>query len=102
MLATVPVLYVVLCVEVCRLTRAAPTRVCHIPQALDYFLTEEMVERDAVELPHLLTWARSVIRNYGSVKCLIWISSMCCGSVTIISDPDPTLKMFRIRTQIRI
>jgi hypothetical protein len=34
--------------------------VCHIPQALDYFLTEEMVERDAVELPHLLTWARSV------------------------------------------
>jgi hypothetical protein len=50
----------VLCVKVCRLTRAAPTRVCHIPQALDYFLTEEMVERDAVELPHLLTWARSV------------------------------------------
>jgi len=44
--------------EVCRLTRECPTKVCHIPQALDFFLSDEMLEKDCVELPHLLTWAR--------------------------------------------
>jgi hypothetical protein len=59
--------------QVCRLTKSAPTRVCHIPQALDYFLTEEMVERDSVELPHLLTWARSVSTGtFGTVQSKWW------------------------------
>jgi len=44
--------------EVCRLTRTNPTSVCHIPQAIDYFLSDEMLEKDTPELPHLLTWAR--------------------------------------------
>ncbi|XP_023346695.1 phosphatidylinositol 4-kinase alpha [Eurytemora carolleeae] len=43
---------------VCQLTRTYPTKVCHIPQALAFFLSEEQVERDGPELPHLLTWAR--------------------------------------------
>ena len=42
--------------EVSRLVRCAPTKVCHLAQALDYFLTEDMLERDSPELPHLLTW----------------------------------------------
>ena len=33
-------------------------QVCHLAQALDYFLTEDMLEKDAPELPHLLTWTR--------------------------------------------
>lgn len=44
--------------EVCRLTRANPTAVCHIPQAVNYFLSDDMLEKDSAELPHLLTWAR--------------------------------------------
>merc|ERR1719300_2022551 len=47
----------VLVSEVSRLVRAAPTKVCHIPQAVDFFLSEEMLEKDSPELPHLLTWA---------------------------------------------
>jgi len=38
--------------EVCRLTRTNPTSVCHIPQAIDYFLSDEMLEKDTPELPH--------------------------------------------------
>ena len=33
-------------------------QVCHLAQALDFFLTEDMLEKDAPELPHLLTWTR--------------------------------------------
>ena len=47
-----------LALEVSRLVRSHPTKVCHLSQALDYFLTEEMLERDSPELPHILTWAR--------------------------------------------
>merc|ERR1719402_1631225 len=47
----------VLVSEVSRLVRASPTKVCHIPQAVDFFLSEEMLEKDSPELPHLLTWA---------------------------------------------
>ena len=32
--------------EVSRLTRANPTKVCGIPQALDYFLSDDMLEKD--------------------------------------------------------
>merc|ERR1711899_715574 len=52
-----PTLAAVLVSEVSRLVRAAPTKVCHIPQAVDFFLSEEMLEKDSPELPHLLTWA---------------------------------------------
>jgi len=44
--------------EVSRLVRSSPTKVCNISQALDYFLSEDMLEKDSPELPHLLTWAR--------------------------------------------
>ena len=44
--------------EVSRLVRSNPTRVCHLPKAMDHFLTEDMLEKDSPELPHLLTWAR--------------------------------------------
>jgi phosphatidylinositol 4-kinase len=47
----------ILVAEVSRLVRSAPTKVCHIPQAIDYFLSEDMLEKDSPELPHLLTWA---------------------------------------------
>ena len=41
-----------------RLVRLRPEEVCHIPRALDFFLTKEALESDAPELPHVLTWAR--------------------------------------------
>jgi phosphatidylinositol 4-kinase len=44
--------------EVSRLVRSSPTKVCNIAQAMDYFLSEDMIEKDSQELPHLLTWAR--------------------------------------------
>ena len=44
--------------EVSRLVRLRPEEVCHIPRALDFFLTKEALESDAPELPHVLTWAR--------------------------------------------
>ena len=44
--------------EVARLVQSEPSQVSHLSQALQYFLTEEMVERDSPDLPHLLTWAR--------------------------------------------
>ena len=44
--------------EVSRLVRLRPEDVCHIPRALDFFLTKEALESDAPELPHVLTWAR--------------------------------------------
>ena len=47
-----------LALEVSRLVRANPNKVCHLSQALDFFLTEDMLEKDSPELPHLLTWAR--------------------------------------------
>ena len=47
-----------LATEVSRLVRTNPTKVCHLPRAMDHFLTEDMLEKDSPELPHLLTWAR--------------------------------------------
>jgi phosphatidylinositol 4-kinase len=44
--------------EVSRLVRLHPEEVCHLPRALDFFLTKEGLESDAPELPHVLTWAR--------------------------------------------
>ena len=41
-----------------RLVQSEPSKVSHLAQALQYFLTEELVERDSPSLPHLLTWAR--------------------------------------------
>ena len=35
--------YLLLAQAVSRLVRSSPTRVCHIPQAVDYFLSEEML-----------------------------------------------------------
>lgn len=43
--------------EVSRLVRGYPEEVCHLPRALDFFLTKEALESDAPELPYVLTWA---------------------------------------------
>ncbi|CAH0382113.1 unnamed protein product [Bemisia tabaci] len=43
--------------EVSRLVRLNPTAVCHIPHALQYLVTTEMLLNDAPELTHMLTWA---------------------------------------------
>lgn len=51
--------------ELSRLVRTFPEAVCHIPQALDYFLTKESVENDSLELSHILTWA-----NCSPIKAL--------------------------------
>ena len=44
--------------EVTRYVRNYPEEVCHIPRALDFFLTQESLENDSSELPWILTWAR--------------------------------------------
>jgi phosphatidylinositol 4-kinase len=43
--------------ELARLVRSHPEAVSHIPAALDYFLTREIVENDSLDLSHVLTWA---------------------------------------------
>ena len=65
----------VLVSEVSRLVRAAPTKVCHIPQAVDFFLSEEMLEKDSPELPHLLTWRQKPSRSLLSSSCLAWAAA---------------------------
>ena len=44
--------------EVTRFVRSYPEEVCHIPRALDFFLTPEGLENDSSELSWILTWAR--------------------------------------------
>jgi len=44
--------------EVSQLVRANPTKVSHLPQALEFFITEDSLTNDAPELPNILTWAR--------------------------------------------
>ncbi len=44
--------------EVTRFVRSCPEEVCHIPRALDFFLTQESLENDSSELTWILTWAR--------------------------------------------
>ena len=44
--------------EVTRFVRSYPEEVCHIPRALDFFLTNEGLENDSSELSWILTWAR--------------------------------------------
>ncbi len=44
--------------EVTRYVRNYPEEVCHIPRALDYFLTADSLENDSSELTWILTWAR--------------------------------------------
>jgi phosphatidylinositol 4-kinase len=44
--------------EVTRCIRSNPEEVCHIPRALDFFLTPESLENDSSELTWILTWAR--------------------------------------------
>ena len=41
-----------------RYVRTYPEEVCHIPRALDFFLTAESLENDSSELTWILTWAR--------------------------------------------
>ncbi|VVC31966.1 Hypothetical protein CINCED_3A020388 [Cinara cedri] len=44
--------------EVCRMVRANPMAVSHIPEALQYLVTTETLLSDAPELVYMLTWAR--------------------------------------------
>ena len=64
----------VLVSEVCKLTSSQPTKVTHIPQALDFFLSDEMLEKDDEKLPHLLTWARcSPLRQVSSCALIFTV-----------------------------
>ena len=43
--------------EVSRMVRASPEDVCHLPRALDLFLTKDNLENDSPELSNVLTWS---------------------------------------------
>ena len=45
--------------ELSRLVRSNPEDVCHLPKALDHFLTRDAIQNDAPELTHVLTWANT-------------------------------------------
>ncbi|XP_033211468.1 phosphatidylinositol 4-kinase alpha isoform X3 [Belonocnema kinseyi] len=44
--------------EVCRLVRLRPVSVMHVPEALQYLVTTDLLLNDAPELVYMLTWAR--------------------------------------------
>lgn len=44
--------------EVCRLVRLRPVSVMHVPEALQYLVTTDLLLHDAPELVYMLSWAR--------------------------------------------
>ncbi|KAH9426521.1 Phosphatidylinositol 4-kinase alpha [Dermatophagoides pteronyssinus] len=43
--------------EISRLVQIYPMAVCHIPEALDYLVTSDMILNERLELNYMLTWA---------------------------------------------
>lgn len=71
--------------EVTRFVRSYPEEVCHIPRALDFFLTVESLENDSSELAWILTWTR-----VSPVKAL---SLLCSRNL----PPSPFSAQFAVR-----
>lgn len=90
--------------ELSRLVRSNPEDVCHLPKALDHFLTRDAIQNDAPELTHVLTWANTSPVHALSLFCpRIYPSHPLTAqyAVRVLESYEPDAVLFYIQQLVQ-